>query len=308
MALLVLVINYNNAEETLRCLDSISLCDEDVHIRLVDNGSNAEDIGHLKNSIRKHLNLELTESKVNLGFSGGVNLGLHECHIQNYEYILLLNNDATVEPDALRLLTRALDENPEIGGVNPAIFDSRGPEGKVWFGGGVLHQWAGLVSHNRKLPSVENDEFDRVRVIPNGYLNGCCLLIRRTILENLNGLDENLFMYGDDVDLSYRMREKGWKLGFVPTAIAHHNVSASTGQSEVRFNSFRAYYDSRNWILIQRKRGYKGIIPIISQILIITPYHIVLMISEKTWGSITWYIRGLIDGLMNRVGRRTELG
>ncbi len=308
MAVLILVINYNNAEETLRCLESISLSDGEFHVGLIDNGSNLNDINHLKSSTTRYPNVILTESKVNLGFSGGVNLGLQVSDIQSYEYILLLNNDATIESDTMRLLTRALDENSEIGGVNPTIYDSRGPGGDVWFGGGVLHKWAGLVSHVRKKTNVVKDGFERVEVIPNGYLNGCCLMIRRSILENLNGLDEDLFMYGDDIDLSYRMREEGWKLGFVPTAIAHHNVSASTGQSEVRFNSFRAYYDSRNWILIQRKRGLRGIIPVVSQLLVIFPYHVLLMLSQSTFSSITWYVRGLIDGLTNKVGRRIELG
>ena len=303
--MLVIVVNYNNTEDTISCLESVKLSSIECDVTLIDNGSSEESVSSLRNGLAEFSNVKLIESKDNLGFSGGVNLGLRDDRTERYQHILLLNNDAKVEEDTVEKLIHSLENNPDLGGVNPTIYDGR--TGEIWFAGGILYKWAGVVGHNRKLPRQKSTELENSKVLQNGYLNGCCVLFRREVFDRIGELDEDLFMYGDDIDLSYRIRDAGWGLGYVPESTTHHWVSASTGQPEIRFNAFRAYYDSRNWILIQRKRGLKGAIPIICQLVVIFPYHIVLMLKQKSVRSIKWYIRGIIDGLRNNVGRLADV-
>ena len=305
MSVLVIVVNYNNSEDTISCLESVKLSSTECDVTLIDNGSSEDEVTSLRNGLTDFSNVKLIESEDNLGFSGGVNLGLRDSRTGNYRHILLLNNDAKLEADTVEELIRALEKNPDLGGVNPTIYDGR--SGDIWFAGGKLYNWAGMVGHSRKIPKQRFSNQKDSIVLPSGYLNGCCVLFRREVFGDIGELDEDLFMYGDDIDISYRMRDAGWRLGYVPESTAHHWVSASTGQPEIRFNQFRAYYDSRNWILVQRKRGLKGTIPILCQLTVIFPYHIVLMLYQKSARSIKWYIRGIIDGLKNNVGRCTDV-
>jgi GT2 family glycosyltransferase len=238
----VILVNWNGKADTLECLASLR---EDLYpnkrILVVDNGSADGSAAAIRAQFPE---VEVLETGANLGFSGGNNAGIWWALDHEAEYVFLLNNDTTVEPQALTTLVQTMETNPRYGLTTPVIHYYDQPE-EVWFGG----SWVDLQFCNANHAKQALPRDAPPQDIP--WSSGCAMLIRAEIIRTLHGFDERYFLYWEDVDLSFRIRKEGYELALIPQARIYHKVSKSfTGISPIAY-----YYTVRNNLLFMSQHG-----------------------------------------------------
>jgi N-acetylglucosaminyl-diphospho-decaprenol L-rhamnosyltransferase len=222
----VVVVAYNSREELRGCVAPLSR-EPWANVIVVDNESPD---GSLE--VVSDLDVDAVGSGWNGGFAFGVNTGWRR---GSAPYVLLLNPDARIEPDYVALLADVLDRDASVGIVGPKIVS---PEGELDFSQRrfprLRSTYAQALFLHRALPGAAwTDEVIRnadayERDGEPDWISGACLLVRRTLLEELDGLDESFFMYGEDKDLCRRVRSLGYRVRFVAGATSVHVGGAST--------------------------------------------------------------------------------
>jgi len=218
----VIVLSWNGAEDTLACLASLSrVSSPEFTTLLVDNASSDGTASLVR---RAFPDVEILELPRNLGFAGGNNAGFASLRGRGFETVLFLNNDTVVDSGFLHPLLDEL-KKPWVGIASPKILYMHDP-GRIWYAGGVLRPATGLIMHTGiRMP--DGPRFSVAR--PVGYATGCCLVMRCRDFEAVGGFDERFGMYGEDVDLSMKVRRRGLVVMYQPLSRLWHRVSASSG-------------------------------------------------------------------------------
>ncbi|MFH1676938.1 MAG: glycosyltransferase family 2 protein, partial [bacterium] len=227
----IVVLNYNGEKFIDGLLNSLSHLEHDNYrVFFVDNASKDNSIS-IVNSFVLKLPLEIIENTENLLFAGGNNVGIKRALEWGAEFIFLLNNDTIAPPKILKSLTGFLEDNKNVGIVGPMIH-FRHPENTIWFAGGYVSTWWGLVRH-RGIRQIDSGQFDEPAGVD--YISGCALVARREVWERVGFLDEKFPMYYEDTDFCFRAKKAGFECRWVPTDPVIHLVSASAGGQMSRF-------------------------------------------------------------------------
>lgn len=224
-------IHFRNPELTVDCIDSL-LADGWSPILVWDNS--ADDGVTLHQLEARYINSEqviLVHNPKNLGFGKGMNAALAELGRRGYSGpVLLINNDARVELGMYAALHAQLQAGNTPTMVAPRILQDGQEQGWLYY-----QPWFALVTRRPLIGSF-------------AYLSGCCVLVHR--LNNTEPLfDEDFFMYGEDVELSWRCREQGGRLVLLESAWLHHEGSASSGQASEAYERFLV---SSHWLLADK--------------------------------------------------------
>jgi GT2 family glycosyltransferase len=256
--LAVVVVNWNGAEMTLRCLRSLSRsARQPDHFFVVDNGSSDDSVLRLRAALGSNRAAKLIEAGANRGYAGGNNLGIERALAAGAASVLILNNDIELEPDCIGRLEAALAA-PGVGAVGPIILfpPFPGEPRRIWAAGGEVTNKEN-VSRLRGNGHLLNGRYGAAETVD--YLPGCALLVRREVLEKVGSLDEAFFCYMEDVEFGKRITDAGYANRFVPDAIAFHDASASTGGG---YTPARKYMNAANSVRYLRRhpsaRGWIG--------------------------------------------------
>ncbi len=220
MKVVFIVLNYNNPDDTEKCLDSIKAHAPDSSVVVVDNASTKGDIGAV---CEKYPAVKLIRSETNLGFGRGNNLGLRWALKETEaEYLFILNNDAYIDAGTTTLLAEFLDAEPDFDVVGPRIVFSDRPH-ILWYGGGGL-DWTkgGGRSWGMLKPFDGVTEMVEVTLIP-----ACAMMIRRETIKRVGGFDPRYFMYSEDVELCARIVREGGRLAYLPAPVVYHRAHGS---------------------------------------------------------------------------------
>ncbi len=244
-AVVGIVLNWNGYSETERCIASLRASNVPLScLVVVDNGSTDGSAERLRAAVQPPWG-RLIENATNRGFTGGVNAGLRAALELEAEYIFLLNNDATVEPETLGRLLEAAAADDTIGLAGPMIVWSRRPE-RVWSAGSDVSWSRAAIEAGRDQP-IGAVPRERRRV---DGLSACALLARRAVLERAGLLDERYFAYYEDLDWCLRARRAGFSCLFVGDARAYHDGSTAANRGGGRSQSALVnYYGARNALL-----------------------------------------------------------
>ena len=217
----IVVLNWNGAEETLACLESLApLLVKGYKILVVDNGSTDGSPEKIRKAFPAVEQLCLP---ANLGYAGGNNAGFRRVQELQAEFVIFLNNDTIVEPGFSAPLVETLRLQPLAGIAAPKIYYWDRPD-LLWYAGGVVRLSTGLIYHVG-LRQKDAPEFDRPG--STDYATGCCFAMRCRDFEAVGGFDESFAMYAEDVDLSLRVRALGKSVVYVPSSMVWHKVSTS---------------------------------------------------------------------------------
>ncbi len=242
--LVIVIVNWNLKQDTLDCIESLIKAGASIaQITVVDNGSTDGSISALRNLYNERINI--IDAKVNLGYAAGANLGIKYGLDQGYRWILLLNNDTLVAANFMEAMESASLASGEFGIIGPMILYHNDPS-IIWSLGDRFIGNSLLTIHyykNRKLnPGLP-------KVIPVDVVNGCAMMINRSVFEKVGSLDASLFMYGEEVDFCWRARRAGFKFAVYPDAQVWHKISKSSIDN--RF--FPKYLSVRNQITLYRR-------------------------------------------------------
>ena len=248
MQIHVIILNWNNAPDTIHCVQAIEGWQElEPTIWVVDNGSHDDSVEQLRQNCPR---ARLLLSDHNLGFAAGNNLAIRQAMDAGATRLFLLNNDADIgEADVMRLMA-TLETTPQAGIVGPLLRDPP-PESRIQAAGGRNVAWH-VNTHLLDLPASP-DPF------PVDYVPGTAILISSEVLQKVGLLDERYFISGEIADLCLRARRHGFACLIDPTTTAYHD----TGRSSELREAFYAYYFLRNRFLYVRKFYSLAAVPLV---------------------------------------------
>lgn len=297
----IVTINYKNPQDTLETLDSLkNLRYDNFKIFLVDNESSGETKKVLEQK-RKEIAFDLLTSAKNLGFAGGNNLGIKEALKQNCQYILLLNNDVTVKPNFLSRLVAVAQQDDQVGILGPRI-NYFAEKSRIWFNGGLVN-WLYTKGTHRDLDKKEKDVPEDKEPRASSYITGCAMLVRAKLFFELGFLNEDFFMYHEDLDFCLRAGERGHKIIFVPQAKIYHKISRTTQPG----SSTYIYYHVRNGLFNGWWHGgylRKTILLIFSFLRLFKQIPKFIIPGQRKWGQGVW--RGTFDFYSRKKGKTRD--
>lgn len=208
----VLIVNYNSGVYALECIHSLLKQRRVViEIIVIDNASQDDSVKLLRETFDRQI--ILVESKENLGFGRANNLAASKA---SGEFLLLLNPDTVItEPNVLKVLVDTLKNNPHIGLLGPAIEEPRK---------------AKQVLPRYRYPSSRRLKYtNKFKQLPGkiAWLLGACMLIKRSVFNEIKGFDPDYFLYGEDADICLRLRLAGYEIGYCDKVQISHVAGAS---------------------------------------------------------------------------------
>ncbi len=293
---LIILLQYNNSQDTIRCLDFVKKLDyPNFSVIIVDNGSEIKHTNEIGNWLKKkniepgiYVNFLLVTSDHNLGYSGGNNIGIRYALEQNADYVFILNPDTTIEKNTLTKLVEAAELDPGIGIYGPVI-----DEGDRTVCGGKIEWLKPELLHIKTANSKPETDF---------YIPGAAILIRRGVIEKIGLLDERYFLYFEDADYCERAKQAGYKLAVVSEALIYHKPSSSTSSLGAQL-LLRYHY--RNAHLFNWKNGpfwIKLILPFWSIFITIKQLAKIVLLPQKRQISRA-ILAGVEDFYRNHFGK-----
>ena len=229
----IVLLSYNNERDTFRCLSSLVKVDyPDFEVVVVDNGSNEKSASKLKghvNKLKQGFKVRNVQLSSNRGFAGGCNAGVRD---SKSDYVVLLNNDTTVNKGYLKEMVKVMESEDNVAIVGSRIVNEGSYEAETTFGG-LLHFTGSPI----KPPPGMPDYFTFV-------VSGCSMLLNKKVV----GLpfDEDYFMYGEDVYLSWLSLLRGYKCVIATKSVVKHRSL----YDKHRNRSFNvAFHGSKNAVL-----------------------------------------------------------
>ena len=263
----IIVLTCNGKEHLEECLSALKVqtypC---LEVILVVNGSEDSSADFVREQFGDFVRIiELPE---NIGYTGGNNTGLQAAR---GEYTALLNDDTRVDPNWLEAMVKALEKRPGYGMAACKILSYYRPEiidnvGHIFYRDGTFR--------GRGRMEIDQGQYEREEEVLSP--SGCAFLVRKEALDEVGFFDDNFFIYGDDAELSLRIRLAGWKVLYVPGAIVYHKYSATTGA----YSPFKAFLVERNRIWLTIKYFPPGA-------LLLAPVYAALRMILQAYGVLT---------------------
>lgn len=234
MDLSIVIVNWNTRELLAKCLRSIYQNAEGLafEILVVDNASADDSVGMVREQFPR---VRLIENEENLGFAHANNQAIRRA---SGRYVLFLNSDTEVVPEATSRMVYYLDSEPKAGIASVCLIF---PNGRPQFCHG---SFPSLYSEFRSLFGMHRWDLSCWGELDGPYevdwVSGACLMARQSMLNEIGLIDEEFFMFGEEVDLCYRARQAGWRVILVPSQPIIHVRAGSTGKTSGRL--LRLYY------------------------------------------------------------------
>jgi hypothetical protein len=226
----IIIVNYNTRELLRACIESIKKFTEKFpyEIIVVDNASSDKSIEYLSKEKVKFI-----KNSSNLGFAKANNQGIK---IAKGRYILLLNSDTKLKTNVLREMVEWMDRNPEIGIATCAL---KNPDGSQQAAGGYFPSlvkilvWMFFLENIPFIDTIVKPFHPKTRMFNNkreqDWVTGAFFLVRRNLFDQIGLLDEDYFMYVEEMDFCYRAKQKGWQVWFLPQwSVIHYGGASGT--------------------------------------------------------------------------------
>jgi GT2 family glycosyltransferase len=217
----IVILNWNGKENTCECLESVAKINyQNYQVIVADNGSKDDSVITIEQKFPSTL---IIENGANLGYAEGNNRAIAYAIEQNFDYVLLLNNDAIVDPYLLDSFMSVSAANPNAGVFGAKIYYLSEPQ-KIWFAGGkILPE---LITHHEGFGEIDDRlAWEEVRSID--YACGCALLVKAEVIKKIGALESKFFLMWEETDFCCRARAAGFECLFVPKALVWHKISAS---------------------------------------------------------------------------------
>ncbi|MGL6077340.1 glycosyltransferase family 2 protein [Methyloversatilis discipulorum] len=280
MNVCVVLLNWNNAEDTLSCVESLlRLSSQDFSVVVCDNASTdgslrvfldwAARVGR-STAAQKDVSIESQRSELleafssrvvwvstggNLGFAGGNNVGIKlASQVAGFSYFWLLNNDCVVDRDALSFLRQYMERHPDVGICGAKLIYFHSPESVQAYGGATHNKWTGRAHYVGHL-AHPRDPHDRASIERQlSYVAGASMFVRRAFIEQVGLMHEDYFLYFEEIDWALRGKSN-FRLGYEPNAVVFHKEGGTIGSSSDTRKTSRLsdFYLFRNRLRFTRR-------------------------------------------------------
>lgn len=281
-----IIVNFNGIIHTRELL--LSICNEifglNYEVIIVDNGSSGNDYFQLVNEFPNFIHIR---SDINLGFAGGNNIGIKS---SSGRYLMLINNDTLIPDRSLPDLVKFMDDNPKIGAASPKILYLN-PPNTIQFAG--FTELSKYTLRNHGLGYNEPDSGQHNTPRKTAFIHGAAVIIRREVIKECGFMPEEYFLYYEEIDWSYRIREKGYELWYFPGTKIIHKESQSIGKN----SGIKVFYMTRNRLLLAKRnrKGFVRVVAILYQLFIAIPINIFSQMLNLRFDLIKFTLKGAVD-------------
>lgn len=242
----VIIVTYNNEHDIRDCLQSLGKSKAE-NITVLDNNSTDNTV----KIVHEFPGVKLILQKENIGLSKANNIAIKEFLEDGIEYILILNPDTFVSSNLIEGLVTVMEKNPQVGICGPKIYFAKGFEyhkdryqkeelGKVfWYAGGII-DWKNVLSSHFGVDEVDTGQYETDR--ETDFVSGCAMFVRKSVFEKIGFIDEDLALYLEDVDFSWRAKRAGFRVVYAPVKAVWHKNAQSSGVGSMS----QDYYVARN--------------------------------------------------------------
>lgn len=256
MDLSILIVNYNTCQLTVNCLRSVFASETGYtyEVIVIDNNSKDASVQTIREEFPQ---VKLIENTENTGFAKANNQGMD---VSKGRYVLLLNSDTVIQPDTIQTMVAFMDDHPSVGASGCKIILPDGsldkackrgfptPSASFYYAFGLSK----LFPNNPRFNQYQLGYLDPDQEYPVDCLVGAFMLVRKETLEQVGGLDETFFMYGEDIDWCYRIKQAGWGIHYYPrTTIIHYKGGSA------RRRPFKIIYEFHRAMILFHRKHYR---------------------------------------------------
>lgn len=235
----IIILHFGDITVTQECIKSL-LENETAAFEIIVVNNDKQKL--FKQTFENAKNITVINNVENVGFAAGVNIGIKYALSKKADYILLLNNDTSIEKPFLQTLTVFLENNKHAGIVGPAIEFHK--DGKTIYDlGGNINKLLGRTSH------TEVEKIENVQPGQTTYVTGACMMIKKEVFEKAGFFDERFFLYYEDVDFCLRAEEKGFASFVLPSVVITHSLSKTIG----KVSKLAIYHQTKSAVLFGSK-------------------------------------------------------
>lgn len=249
----VVILNYNGQHWLEKFLADVVQKSPEATVYVADNASTDNSVEYLQ---QEHPNVKLIINKENTGYAGGYREALKNLCA---DYYVLLNSDIEVSENWINPVIQRMEDNPQIAACQPKILSYHQPRYFEHAGacGGFVDKDGYPYCRGRLFESVEEDKGQYDDAIPVFWATGACLFVRSTAYHEVDGLDADFFAHMEEIDLCWRLQNKGYEVWCEPKSTIYH-VGGGTLQTS---SPFKTYLNFRNNLYLLHK-NYKGFLPL----------------------------------------------
>ncbi|MBL7783685.1 MAG: glycosyltransferase family 2 protein [Saprospiraceae bacterium] len=288
----LITVHFNQPELTCALLDSIRRQDyKNVEVIVVDNASREN---HEQLFRERFPAVIFLRSERNLGFAGGNNLALPHATGTFFFYI---NNDAELTDGAIRQLLKVFEQHPKAGIVSPLICympdESGGPDTVQYAGMTPIHP---LTGRNRIVGNKETDRGQYSKPAITAYAHGAAMMVPRGVIDQVGPMQEDFFLYYEELDWSERIRRAGYEIWMQPLARVYHKESMTVE----KMGALKTFYMTRNRMWFMR-RHFNTAQRFIFQIfwwMVTVPKNTVSYAVRGEWDNLRAFLRGAMNRSM----------
>ena len=257
----IIAVSYDHPEVTCQMLDSLrKITYSPVEIIVVDNASPNDDVSVIPESFPE---IHFIQSKENLGFAGGNNLGIR---IAKGKYVLLLNNDTEVDPGFLEPLVAKFESDAKAGAASPKIKFFHTPDTLQFAGLSPINPYT-IRSRGYGFGVKDTGQFDQDSL--TNFVHGAAMMVPMETIHKVGLMAESYFLYYEELDWATRIKSAGYNLWYIHNSVIFHKESVSTG----KLSPLKVYYMNRARLLYLRRNitGFAFIVAIMYQLFVSIP-------------------------------------
>lgn len=211
----IVIVTYNGKNDIIKCLNSVYLSDIPVKVIVIDNNSTDDTVNIIK---KNYSEIEVMTSKKNSGFGKANNVGIKYAYECGAEYVLLLNQDAYIENNSIRLLKEIQEKNINYYVISPLQYDGSGER--------LDNKFSKHISKSSTINEILSDIIIKKKInklYEVDFVNAAIWMISRKCIENIGLFNPVFSHYGEDLEYLHRVQQKGYRVGLSTESVAYHN-------------------------------------------------------------------------------------
>lgn len=293
----IIVLNWNNFQDTQKCLLELAKLDYPNYKVLVIDNASSDGSGRMLQKEFVHYSFIFNDE--NTGYAAGNNLGIEKALRAGADYVLILNNDVIVNsPDFVDILVECLETNPQAGIIGPVVVDL---DSQQTIPNCTRSRWwrimAKLILPGRP---PANPPLGEARIITT--IIGCCMLIKRQVFETIGLFEDRYFMYLEEHDFCIRAAKRNF------CVLYHHQVKLSRKINKAHsYSTFNQYYRARNrfYMIRNNSQGLNRMIALALHFLDLI-WKIMLLLLKGKFHECGNILKGIFDGFLHVTGKVVE--
>jgi GT2 family glycosyltransferase len=295
------VVDWNRPQETVEALTSLAGSEPKLDALIcVENGCSSGNTSVVREGAPA--DAQLLEIPTNIGFTAAVNRGMQVAVDGGADWILLLNNDATVSRQCLSRCVQDAVRNPKTAVVGPAIVFTDRPD-RIWYGGGEVNSWLAYTRHRGLMASSSRPP----PTSDTGFVTGCCMVFDARAWREVGPFRADYFAYYEDVEWCLRARSRGWRCRYVGEILCQHAVGVSSApRGSLGLSETSAYFLARNPLrfALETKSWLRRLSRVFGVMTVWNAYNIWRLIEARDAKVTFAYAQGVSDAFRGRMGAR----